>query len=149
MTAQLKIGIRIVTVIICLLLWAANSCAQVAVIANRFVPMDTISKSELLDFYTSDIKKWSDGQPVILLDLKSKGDVKSTFYNFLGKSASRMKSIWLKKMLLGEGDPPESMISEQELLNKVASTIGALGFVSKANIREDVKLLMEIKDEKK
>jgi ABC-type phosphate transport system substrate-binding protein len=119
------------------------------VIANKSVPLDTLKKSELLDFYAYDIKKWSDGQPVIVFDLKSQNGVKTTFYNFLGKSPSRMKSIWLKKLLSGEGNPPEALNSEEELLKKVATTAGAIGFVSKANMRKDVKLLLEIHDEKK
>lgn len=132
-----------------LFLWATSSGAQVAVIANQSVPMDTIKKSELLDFYTCDIKKWSDGQPVVVLDLKSKNGVKATFYNYLGKSSSRMKSVWLKKLLSGEGEPPEAMNSEEELLKKVAVTAGAIGFVSRASMRKGVKLLLVINDVKK
>jgi len=141
-------NLRIAT-IICLLIWATNSGAQVVVIAHKSVSMDTIKKSALLDFYTCDIKKWSDGQPVIVLDLKSPSDVKTAFYNYLGRSSSRMKSVWLKKLLSGEGEPPEALNSEEELLKKVAATAGAIGFVSKANVRKDVKLLLEINDEKK
>ena len=55
-----------------------------------------------------------------------------------------MKSIWLKKMLSGEGDPPEALKSESEVLQKVSSTPGAIGFVSEANISDDVKVLTVI-----
>jgi ABC-type phosphate transport system substrate-binding protein len=135
--------------IICLFVWATNSSGQVVVIAHKSVPMDTIKKSVLLDFYACDIKKWSDGQAVVVFDLKAQSDVKTVFYSYLGKSSSRMKSIWLKKMLSGEGDPPMVMNSEEELLEKVAVTAGAIGFVSKAKVRENVKILLEINDEKK
>jgi ABC-type phosphate transport system substrate-binding protein len=134
--------------LVCLLIWAANSNGQVVVIAHKAVPMDTIKKNALLDFYTRDIKKWSDGQPVVVLDLKLQNGIKTIFYNYLGKSSSRMKSIWLKKLLSGEGDPPQAMNSEEELLRKVAATAGAIGFVSKAKVRENVKVLLEINDEK-
>ncbi|MGH7601927.1 MAG: hypothetical protein ACREOI_36655, partial [bacterium] len=128
--------------------WAATSSGQVVVIAHKSVPMDTIKKSVLLDFYACDIKKWSDGQPVIVLDLKLQNGIRAAFYSYLGKSSSRMKSIWLKKLLSGEGDPPEAMNSEEELLSKVAATAGAIGFVSKAKARKDVKILLEINAEK-
>ncbi|MCI0699351.1 hypothetical protein L0337_46030 [candidate division KSB1 bacterium] len=137
-----------IAAIVCLLTWATNSSGQIVVIAHKSVPMDTIKKSALLDFYTRDIKKWSDGQPVVVLDLKLQNGVKTKFYNYLGKSSSRMKSIWLKKLLSGEGDPPEAMNSEEELLRKVAATAGAIGFVSKAKVRENVKILLQINDEK-
>ncbi len=108
--------------------------------------MDTIRKVELLNVYSGEVKKWSDDQPIVVLDLKPKDAVKIAFYKFLGKSSTRMKSIWLKKMLSGEGDPPERMGSEEDMLEKVASTAGAIGFVSKAKVMmgEDVKILTEI-----
>jgi ABC-type phosphate transport system substrate-binding protein len=120
----------------------------VAVIAHKSVPMDTIKKSELLDLYSKEIKKWSDGQQVVLHDLDQKGDTKSAFYKYLGKSASRMKSVWLKKMLLGEGEPPQSLDSEETILNKVAATNGAIGYVSRAYVTADVKILVEIDNSK-
>ena len=137
-----------IATILCLLAWATISSGQVVVIAHKSVPMDTIKKSLLLDFYACDIKKWSDGQPVVVLDLKLQNGIRTTFYNYLGKSSSRMKSIWLKKLLSGEGEPPEAMNSEEEVLRKVAATAGAIGFVSKTKVRENVKILLEINDEK-
>jgi ABC-type phosphate transport system substrate-binding protein len=139
--------LAIVTLLL-LLSWPEASLSQVAVIAHKSVPIDHIEKSELLDFFTGDIKKWNDEQPVVILDLKPRGDIKKAFYKFLGKSPSRMKSIWLKKMLSGEGDPPLSMKSEMELLEKVASTPGAIGFVGQRQPTGDVNMLLWIEEEK-
>ena len=101
--------------------------------------MDSIEKIKLLDFYTGDIRVWDDDRPVVVFDLKPRGDVRNAFYKFLGKSSSRMKSIWMKKMLSGESDPPESMQSEEDILKKVATTPGAIGFVSQSIVNKDVK----------
>ena len=133
--------------ILVLLLSTAASLAQIAVIAHQSCPADTIEKRELLDFYTGDILKWSDGQLAVVFDLKPRGEVKKLFYKFLGKSASRMKSIWLKKMLAGEKDPPQSLKSENEILDKVAATPGALGFVSKTAVTSKVKVLAIIQSD--
>ena len=43
--------------------------AQVAVIANKSVPVDEISNKQLLDFYTGDIRIWSDDNPVVVFPL--------------------------------------------------------------------------------
>ena len=125
-----------------------NSYGQVAVIANKTVPMDELNRTQLIDFYTYDIKKWSDGRPVIVTDLKPKNETKTVFYEYLGKSTSRMKSIWLKMMLSGEGDPPQSIASEEEMVQKVAATPGALGFVNAAKANDSVKTLLVINPEK-
>ncbi len=118
--------------------------AQVVVIAHPSVPVETIDKADLLDFYTGDTRSWEDDVPVTVFDLKPKGTVKDTFYSFLGKSSSRMKSIWLKRKLSGEGDPPTSFETEEEVLEHVAATPGAIGFVSKGKVGTTVKILVEI-----
>ena len=119
----------------------SNSTAQVAVIANNTVPIETISEAKLLDIYSGDIRWWDNGDPVIVFDLEEKTEVKTEFYNFLGKSTSRMKSIWLKKMLSGEGEPPEALKSEDEMLKIVEKTVGAIGFISKNKVVPEAKVL--------
>ena len=122
----------------------ARGQEEVAVIAHPAVGQDTLSKGELLDYYTGDIERWPDGSRVVVKDLKEKGAVRDRFYRFLGKRPSRMKSIWLRNMLSGEGDPPESVATEQELLARVAATPGALGFVSSARVTDQVRVLILI-----
>ena len=122
-----------------------TASAQVAVIAHKDVPADSLTKVQLLDFYTGDALSWDSGQQVVVFDLKSRGPVRDAFYEYLGKTSSRMRSIWLKRKLSGEGDPPESFETEAEVLQRVASTPGALGFVQQATVSgDDVKILAVI-----
>lgn len=127
-----------------LLFWSLNSFAQVAVVANKDVPVDTITKSELTDIYTLEVSLWNNGRSVIVFDLKPKGEVKDTFYNFLGKSTSRMKSIWMKKLLSSGDDPPPAVESESLMLEKIKKTGGAIGYISSAMVDEEVKTLVTI-----
>jgi len=125
-------------------LWAASALGQVAVIAHKNVPVDTLSKAQLFDFYTYEARFWNKDLPVVVIDLKPQMPSKALFYEFLGISASRMKSLWLKKMLLGEGDPPAAMRSDEEMLKEIAGTPGALGFVSANLVTKQVKILLLI-----
>jgi len=116
----------------CLLfLLAATASAEVVVIANQSVPVRSLDSATLLDLYSGDIRVWANGQPVVLIDLAQDGETRNVFYHYLGKSPSRMKSIWLKNLLSGEGKPPEAAGSEAEILRKVADTPGAIGYVSR------------------
>lgn len=132
----------------CIIFWINGISAQVAVIAHKSVPLDTVKAPELLNFFTGDISFWSGGEPIIIFDLKTKSEVKDTFYNFLGISSSRIKSIWMKRMLSGDADPPEFLKSEEDMLKKVASTAGAIGFVSQSKVNGEVKVLVVIKPTK-
>ena len=115
--------------------------AQVAVVAHQSVPADTLSSERLLDLYTGDSRTWDGGMPVILFDLKVRDEIKRSFYKFLGKSPSRMKSIWLKRLLSGEGDPPEAFETQEALLEKIAATPGALGYVHLDKVGQSVKII--------
>jgi ABC-type phosphate transport system substrate-binding protein len=138
---------QLIVAIFYLTLWIAVSFSQVAVIAHKSVSIDTIEKSGLLDFFTGDKSFWDDGTPVIVFDLKPKGDRRDTFYNFLEMSPTRIKSIWMKRMLSGDSDPPEFVGSEDTMLKKVATTPGAIGFVGQSKVNDEVKVLIIIEPE--
>lgn len=125
---------------------AGPAAAQVAVIVHPSVPAEAIERGMLLDIYAGDVKAWSNGQPVVVIDLEPRGEVKDVFYRYLGRSPSRMKSIWLRRKLLGEGEPPEAMTSQEALVERVAATPGAIGFVDAhlVNGADDVKVLAQI-----
>jgi ABC-type phosphate transport system substrate-binding protein len=132
-------------VLVLLILLAAPALsAEVAVIVNPSVPLKTITSTELLDVYSGDVKEWDDGSPIVVLDLKPKSSVKDAFYDYLGKSSSRMKSIWMKNMLSGEGRPPEPQTSGEELVQKVMNTPGAIGYVDRTLVRAGVNELVVI-----
>ena len=116
--------------------------SQVAIIVHPDVPVDSLTKTNLLDLYTGDIRKWENDQPIITYDLKPKLEIRNEFFGLLGKTSSRMKSIWLKKMLAGEGDPPAALDSEITILSKIANTPGAIGFVSKSIVNNSVKQIV-------
>ncbi len=121
---------------------AASAFAQVAVIAHKDVPLDTLNKTQLTDFYSCEMKLWDKSMPLLVVDLKLQSEAKDAFYKFLGMTASRMKSIWLKKLLMGEGVEPLVVRSEEEMLKKVATTFGALGFISSSKVTDEVKTLL-------
>lgn len=122
----------------------SQGSAQVAVIAHKDVPESALSKTKLVDIYTGDIQKWKGDLDIVVFDLKQKGKVKDDFYDYLGKSPSRLKSVWMKRMLSGEGDPPIAAENEAEMLTKVAETPGAIGFISTAKVTDAVKVLLSI-----
>lgn len=132
------------TILLLLLTEAQTIPAQVAVIVHKAAPVDSLTQAELFDYFSCEVKTWSNKTPVVVFDLKPQSEIKEMFYDFLGKSASRMKSIWMKKLLMGEGDPPQALLSEDEVLKKVATTPGAIGFVSKAKVHDGVKIVLTI-----
>ena len=143
--SQMKKSLLLVYTIAALAFLSSGLLGQVAVIANPDVPVDTISKEVLLDYYAGDINTWGNDQPIIVFDLKPRSDVKKSFYEGLGKTTGRMKSIWMRRKLSGEGEPPEALPDEETVLKRVAETSGAIGFLHQAMVNDTVKVLLTFK----
>ena len=120
---------------------------KIAVIVHKSVPVEEIGKSEVLDLTTGDKSFWSDGSPVILFDLRPKDDIRRAYYRFLGIRSSRVKSIWLKRLLSGDADPPVALATPEEMLKRVATTPGAVGFVALSSVNDDVRVVFEIEED--
>lgn len=133
----------VIALIICTILPIA-SFAKIAVIANKDVKTSSINKAKLLDVYTLDVNEFG-GSKIKIFDYSSETAVRKDFFDYLGKSIADFKQVWMKKKLTGNGNPPINVGSEDDMLSKVASTPGAIGYVSSDKVNASVKVLMEIK----
>jgi ABC-type phosphate transport system substrate-binding protein len=122
--------------------------ADVAIIANPSVRADSLDKKLLYNVYRGEVRAWEDGTKIKVWDLGERGETRELFYDYLGVRPSRMKSHWMKQLLTGEGDPPDEVQSEEEMIKKVVATPGAIGYVDKERVDDRVKLLLLIPDEK-
>lgn len=81
---------------------------------------------------------------IVLFDLKS-GSVKDNFLTLIGKKSNELKMIWMKATLAGDGKAPEVLENEVSVVQKVASTPGAIGYVNSSSVTPEVKVLFELK----
>lgn len=103
--------------------------AQIKIVAHPSVPVSEIDRRMLLALFTGDEQSWDDETPIIIVDLSGRSETRASFYEYLGTSPSRIKSIWIKKKLSGEGDPPASFDTEEQVIAEIAATPGAVGYV--------------------
>ncbi|MBI9071032.1 MAG: hypothetical protein JEY94_05510 [Melioribacteraceae bacterium] len=78
---------------------------------------------------------------VKLFDYSIENSIKISFLGTIGKSSLELKKAWLKAKLTGKGNPPATVGSEDEMINKIASTPGAIGFISSSKVNDQVKVL--------
>lgn len=135
---------KIAFAVIFTLLLTASSFSQIAVIANKNVDMVLNSSAQAKDVFTLEVQMSQNKLPIVVYNLKS-GDVQALFYAALNKTSTELKKIWMKAQLSGEGKAPEGIDSEDAMVAKVASTPGAVGYVSEAKATGDVKVLFVIK----
>lgn len=115
--------------------------AQVAVIANPSVRESTVSKAEVSDVFTGAASSLKNGSRVTPVLLKS-GVVNAEFLNeFVGKSDAAFRASWRALVFSGQGAMPKSIDSEAAIVDYVATTPGAIGYISKSTPHDRVKTL--------
>jgi len=117
--------------------------AQVSVVANKSVSESALNAVQVANIFSLTVTQWSDGSKVVVFN--QTGSASDLFYKGIGKSEISLKKEWMKKQLTGAAKAPESLGSDADVLSKVASTPGAIGFVKSSSVTGDVKVLSELK----
>ena len=119
--------------------------AQVAVIVNKSNTVSKITSDELKNIYMLSTIKWSNGTRIVVIDNREKS-LQEKFFSFLDVSdILSVKKQWMRYQLSGEGKAPTIADGVQEILDKVASTPGAIGYVRLSDVKgSDVKVIAKI-----
>ncbi|MFZ0772207.1 MAG: hypothetical protein WCA49_24960 [Candidatus Sulfotelmatobacter sp.] len=116
---------------------------DIVVIANNGVKVTGASSDDIRSVFTGD-KTSLGGVPVIPVTPKS-GPVYEAFLKaYIGKGDAAYRTGWRSLVFTGQGSMPKTVDSEAAMLEYVAATPGAIGYVSKVTEHDKVKTL-EIK----
>jgi len=123
-----------------------TASAGVAVIGNPDLSVNSITAAQAADIFLGKMTKLADGTAVTVIEHKDGDPVKDEFYDkVVGKNASQLKAYWAKLVFTGEGVPPKGYAGDKAVLQRVASTPGAIGYVSDGSVDKSVKVLLEQK----
>ncbi len=106
------------------------SAGNVVVICNKEVPDDALAKKDLKKMFIGQQKFWNKDLEVVLATL-SKSDVHKTFLKkYIKKSSSQYRRYWINLSFTGKGIAPKAFKVEEELVQFVSQTSGAIGYIS-------------------
>jgi ABC-type phosphate transport system substrate-binding protein len=132
--------------LLCLALVGAMFCqaahAQVVIISNPGVSAVSVSRTELRDVFTgisSSLKGNVQVIPVLLRQCAANEDFLDLY---IGKSDSAFRAGWRSILFSGEGAMAKTLDSETAVVEYVARTPGAIGYISRATPHEGVKVLV-------
>lgn len=130
---------------LCFLFAAGFAVADVAVVANNGIGVDSITASEAKKLWLGKSKSLG-GASVKLADLSPGNASRDHFYStVVKKNGKKLKAYWAKIVFSGKGTPPKAFASDAEIVNWVAKTPGALGYVDSSAADDSVKVLMLVK----
>lgn len=114
----------------------------ITVITNASVDRSELQLTELRAIFTMKKRLWSDGQPVQVYVLTPEQDSHREFCKqVLGVFPRQLQSIWHRLVYSGTGEAPIELNNEQEMLEVIASTKGAIGYIQQEQDHEQITIL--------
>lgn len=114
----------------------------VDVIANKNVAQNALTLASARAIFGMRQVKWPDGTPIRVFVLPDEhathGAVCKEKLNLF---PYQLRQSWDRQVYSGMAQAPIEVASEEELLNKVATTSGAIGYVRKVKGNDPVKIL--------
>jgi len=123
----------------CLFPLAASS-GEVVLIANPSVAAVSLSRTNLFNIFLGPPAVWPDGIPVVPVDFSGSAALKDEFYQrFLERSLAQVRTVRARLIFSGSGFPPREVDSVAEMLQRVATTPGAIGYVPREQVNRSVR----------
>lgn len=118
-----------------------NSYAQTCVIVNKDVDVTSIDKNTIKRIFQLQEKRLGG---TVLTVFDNGGAASGKFYGAIGITYEDIKKEWLKAKLTGKGNPPDKLGSDDDVVSKVGSTSGGIGYVNKSSVKGNVKIVLEM-----
>jgi len=127
--------------VLCLALTSVSVAADYAVIVGKGNPISSLSKNDLKQIFLGKKRSWPDGTKVTLYSMDDYEITSAFTTSVMNKSAQQFSTFWKKALFTGTGRPPVQVTNDAEMIQKLASDPGGIGYISKAAADDTVKII--------
>lgn len=125
-----------------LLMFFSLQAAALDVIVNRDVAGNRLTQASARAMFGLRLSKWPDGRPVQVFVLPDGNAVHAALCKEqLNIYPYQLRQSWDRLVYSGLAQAPIEVVTEEEMISRVAKTPGALGYVRKVKPNDPVKVL--------
>lgn len=103
---------------------------DILIITNPDTQISSLKSKEIKDIFTGKKTRWNGDGKIIIATLKDSAVHEEFLREFVKKTPSQFKNFWRRKVFTGESKMPKTFADETSLIEFVASTKGAVGYIS-------------------
>lgn len=120
-----------------------EGASSVDVIVSPALTSTKFDRSLLRAVFTMRMRQWPDGSPIRVFVLPDHDPLSDQFYRErLGMYSYVLRRAWDRMVFTGTGLAPTVVQTEREMIERVRSTAGAIGYVRKRELSDaDARLL--------
>ncbi|WP_081363476.1 substrate-binding domain-containing protein [Nitrosospira multiformis] len=144
----IKIKIKRFISFMCLLLGllymtgSARAVEPYEIVANSGLSEKNLSKNALRAIFGMRLHTWPDGTPIHVFVLPDEAPLHIAFSKEkLNVFPYQLRAAWDRLVFSGTGQAPETVASLEEMLAKVGSTPGAIGYLTRSRMDSTVNVL--------
>ena len=143
------ISIVLMILVTSIFLTSKNTYAvsEVVFIVNTSVETKSLSKSDIKEIFLGEKITWDNGNEIVIAVIDDSTIHELFTRTYLKKSAVQFLRYWRNQVFCGKGSLPKYLKSEKEMLQFVADTKNALGYISSETSAEGVKVMNIIEKE--
>ncbi len=120
----------------------ARATEPYEIVTHSGVSEKTLSKNSLRAIFGMRLHAWQDGTAIRVFVMPDDAPLHAVFSKErLNVFPYQLRSAWDRLVFSGTGQAPETVISPEEMLAKVASTPGAIGYLTKSKMNGSVNVL--------
>ena len=111
-------------------------------VININTPQRSISINGLSAIFKMRLRHWNDGSEVLVFVLADDDPLHKQFCKqVLNVFPHQMRRNWNKLVFSGTGQAPSELKNKDEIIKKISSTPGAIGYLSGKDLTKDIKIL--------
>lgn len=111
---------------------SASQAEELAIIVNAQNSMNSLSRTQISDFFLKKSKQWPDGTAVRFFDRSDASELRKTFLRtFINKSSRDIELYWIGQKLYSGLSAPSQLSSDNMTEIMVSRFPGGVGYVSK------------------
>lgn len=126
------------------LLLSALAVRADTIIVHPDVPIDHLSANELRSIFSMRSLRWVNGVPIRVFVLSDQSPVHKSFVKQkLEMFPYQLRMTWDRAVFSGTGYPPRKVLNVEDMVSRVRSTKGGIGYVNDESIPllEGVKIV--------
>ncbi len=103
---------------------------NILIITHKDVPASLLSEEDIKQIFLGKKTKWRNNQKIRFATLSKKDEHKRFLKKYVGKTSIQYSHYFKQLIFTGKGKAPRSFSSSDHLVDYVANTQGAIGYIS-------------------